>query len=98
MSARLASSCSRNGINAAAIETPEGPNIGLISSLSTFARINPLGFVETPYRKVRNGRVTKQIQYLTADDEDKVTIAQANAPIDEKGRFLRNRIKARYRS
>ncbi len=80
------------------IETPEGPNIGLISSLSTFARINPLGFVETPYRKVRNGRVTKQIQYLTADDEDKVTIAQANAPIDEKGRFLRNRIKARYRS
>ncbi|MFH0765659.1 MAG: DNA-directed RNA polymerase subunit beta, partial [Calditrichota bacterium] len=80
------------------IETPEGPNIGLISSLCTYARINSLGFVETPYRKVKNGRVTKQIQYLNADDEDKVIIAQANAPLNEKGEFLKPRIKARYRS
>ncbi|NQT34576.1 DNA-directed RNA polymerase subunit beta [bacterium] len=80
------------------IETPEGPNIGLISSLCTYARINPLGFVETPYRKVRNKRVTKQIHYLTADDEDKVVIAQANAPLNEKGEFIRDRVKARSRS
>ncbi|MDP8239422.1 MAG: DNA-directed RNA polymerase subunit beta [Candidatus Hatepunaea meridiana] len=80
------------------IETPEGPNIGLISSLSTYARINPLGFIEAPYRKVRNGKVSKQIQYLTADDEDKVIIAQANAPLNDKGEFILPRVKARYRS
>ncbi len=79
------------------IETPEGPNIGLISSLTTYARINDLGFVETPYLKVKNGRVTHEIEYLTADDEDRYVIAQANAPVDEKGKFLTNRIKARYR-
>ncbi len=79
------------------IETPEGPNIGLISSLCTYGRINELGFIETPYRKVRNGRATKQIEYLTADDEDKATIAQANAPINEKGEFLKDRVKARFK-
>ena len=80
------------------IETPEGPNIGLISSLCTYARINELGFVETPYRVVKAGRVTRQIEYLNADDEDHVIIAQANAVLNEKGEFTANRIKARYRS
>jgi len=80
------------------IETPEGPNIGLISSLCTYARINSLGFVETPYRKVKNGKATKQISYLNADDEDKVVIAQANAPLDRHGAFKKDRVKARYRS
>ncbi|HVE91544.1 MAG TPA: DNA-directed RNA polymerase subunit beta [Actinomycetota bacterium] len=70
------------------IETPEGPNIGLIGSLSSFARVNPYGFIETPYRKVENGRVTERIDYLTADKEDKYVIAQANATLDEKGRFV----------
>jgi len=79
------------------IETPEGPNIGLISSLSTYGRINELGFIETPYRKVKGGKVTKQIEYLTADDEDKYTIAQANAPLNEKGEFVRERVKSRYK-
>jgi DNA-directed RNA polymerase subunit beta len=69
------------------IETPEGPNIGLIGSLATYARINEFGFVETPYRKVQNGRVTDQIDYLTADEEDRHVIAQANAPLDGRGRF-----------
>ncbi|GAB4310657.1 MAG: DNA-directed RNA polymerase subunit beta [Candidatus Sumerlaeia bacterium] len=79
------------------IETPEGPNIGLINSLSTYARINPLGFIETPYRKVRNGRVTDEIEFLTADLEDNYHIAQANAPLDENGRFVRNQVLSRYR-
>ncbi len=70
------------------IETPEGPNIGLIGNLSTYARINEYGFVETPYRKVVNGRVTDQVDYLTADDEDLYVIAQANAPVDAKGHFI----------
>jgi DNA-directed RNA polymerase subunit beta len=70
------------------IETPEGPNIGLISSLCTFARINPFGFIETPYRKVKNSVVQNEIEYLTADHEDEFTIAQANAPLDDKGRFV----------
>ncbi len=80
------------------IETPEGPNIGLISSLTTYARFNNLGFVETPYRKVKNGKVTKQIEYLSADDEDKYVIAQANAPLDEDGSFKNERVKCRYRA
>ncbi|MBS1261814.1 MAG: DNA-directed RNA polymerase subunit beta [Calditrichaeota bacterium] len=80
------------------IETPEGPNIGLISSLTTYARFNQLGFVETPYRVVKNGRVTKQIKYLSADDEDKFVIAQANAPLSEDGSFARDRIKCRHRA
>jgi len=79
------------------IETPEGPNIGLISSLSTYARVNSFGFLETPYRKVVKGRVTREIEFLTAAEEDKYTIAQANAPIDEKGNYLNQLIKARKR-
>src|SRR5258708_29330955 len=63
------------------IETPEGPNIGLIGSLASFGRINPFGFVETPYRKVVDGIVTRQIDYLTADEEDRHIKAQANSPI-----------------
>jgi len=79
------------------IETPEGPNIGLISSLCVHARINDFGFIETPYRKVVNGRVTKDIEYLSATEEDSYTIAQVNAPIDEKGNFLNDRVKARQK-
>jgi DNA-directed RNA polymerase subunit beta len=79
------------------IETPEGPNIGLIGSLSTFGRINPFGFVETPYRKVENGRVTDKVEYLTADVEDRHVIAQANAPLDEQGRFVEERVLVRQR-
>ena len=80
------------------IETPEGPNIGLISSLCTYARINKLGFVETPYRKVTKGKVSRNIEYLNADDEDKLIIAQANAPLKDNGNFVRDFVKARYRS
>ncbi len=69
------------------IETPEGPNIGLIGSLATYARVNEFGFIETPYRKVSKGRVTSEIVYLTADEEEKYVIAQANAPVDKRGRF-----------
>ena len=71
------------------IETPEGPNIGLIGYLASFARINRFGFIETPYRKVATGRVTDEIVYLAADDEDTQVIAQANASVDESGRFQR---------
>jgi DNA-directed RNA polymerase subunit beta len=79
------------------IETPEGPNIGLIGSLSTYARINPFGFIETPYRKVdqENKKVTDEIHYLTADEEEGVVIAQANALLDENGWFVGNRVNAR---
>ena len=77
------------------IETPEGPNIGLISSLTIYSKVNSFGFLETPYRKVKDGRVTKEVVYLNADDEDKYTIAQANAPIDEKGNFINERVKCR---
>ena len=81
------------------IETPEGPNIGLITSLATFARINEYGFVEAPYRKVdkEKGIVTDEIVYMTADTEDEFVIAQANEPLDEKGHFLDKRVSARYR-
>ena len=79
------------------IETPEGPNIGLIGSLSTYGRINPFGFVETPYRKVKSGRVTDQIDYLTADEEDNFVIAQANAPLTEDGHFADDRVLVRQR-
>jgi DNA-directed RNA polymerase subunit beta len=80
------------------IETPEGPNIGLIASLSTFARVNEFGFIETPYRKIENGVVTGKIEYLTADQEDKYTIAQANTKIDEKsGKIMENMLFARFR-
>ncbi|MBW2030185.1 MAG: DNA-directed RNA polymerase subunit beta [Deltaproteobacteria bacterium] len=77
------------------IETPEGPNIGLIVSLSTYARVNEFGFVETPYREAENGRVTKNIQYLSALDEKDYPIAQANAPIDKKGHFIRDEAAVR---
>jgi DNA-directed RNA polymerase subunit beta len=79
------------------IETPEGPNIGLIASLSTYARLNRYGFVETPYRKVVNGRVTDEIQYLTADEEDRAIIAQANAELDGRGKFMSDRVVVRAR-
>ncbi|MGB9921082.1 MAG: DNA-directed RNA polymerase subunit beta [Moorellales bacterium] len=81
------------------IETPEGPNIGLIGSLTTYARVNEYGFIETPYRKVdkERGVVTNEIVYLTADEEEKYVIAQANAPLDEEGRFLKKRVNARFR-
>jgi DNA-directed RNA polymerase subunit beta len=77
------------------IETPEGPNIGLIGSLSTFAQVNPFGFIQTPYRKVTEGRVTEQIDYLTADEEDRFVIAQANAPLDDDGNFQEERVLVR---
>ena len=79
------------------IETPEGPNIGLITSLATFARINEYGFVEAPYRKVIDGKVTDEIEYMTADVEDGYTIAQANEPLGEDGTFLSKRVSARHR-
>jgi DNA-directed RNA polymerase subunit beta len=77
------------------IETPEGPNIGLIASLATHARINSFGFIEAPYRRVDKGLVQRKIEYLTADQEDAVTIAQANAPLDEEGRFKRKTVLSR---
>jgi DNA-directed RNA polymerase subunit beta len=77
------------------IETPEGPNIGLIGSLATFGRVNPFGFIETPYRKVIDGRVTDEIEYLTADEEDRYVKAQANTPIDDDGNFLAERVLGR---
>ncbi len=81
------------------IETPEGPNIGLITSLATFAQINEYGFVEAPYRRVdkETGRVTDEIVYMTADTEDEFIIAQANEPLDEEGHFLDKKVSARYR-
>jgi len=77
------------------IETPEGPNIGLIGSLATYARVNDYGFIETPYRKVANGRVTDEVVYLAADEEEEHVIAQANAAIDDKGNFLEGRVLVR---
>jgi DNA-directed RNA polymerase subunit beta len=77
------------------VETPEGPNIGLIASLATFARVNDFGFLETPYRKVEKGRVTNHIDYLTADREEQFIVAQANAPVDEKGHFTTQRVPCR---
>ncbi len=80
------------------IESPEGPNIGLISALTTFAIINEYGFVETPYRKVdkATGKVTDEVEYMTADTEDAYIIAQASEPLDEEGRFVNDRIRVRY--
>ena len=84
------------------IETPEGPNIGLISSLSTFARINEYGFIEAPYRKVikdadGNSLVTSEIEYMTADTEDRYVVAQANAPLTDDGHFAQKKVSARFR-
>jgi DNA-directed RNA polymerase subunit beta len=77
------------------IETPEGPNIGLIGSLASFGRINPFGFIETPYRKVVNGKVTETVEFLTADDEDRYVIAQANTQLNEDGSFQLDRVLVR---
>lgn len=79
------------------IETPEGPNIGLIGSLSTYARVNEYGFIETPYRRVVKGRATNEYEFLTADEEDKYIIAQANAKISPDGRFLEDKVWSRIR-
>ena len=81
------------------IETPEGPNIGLISSLCIYAKINNLGFIETPYRKAENGVVdldNDHVMFLTAEDEENMTVAQGNAPLDKNGKFIRNKVKARF--
>jgi len=77
------------------IETPEGPNIGLIGSLASYAKVNRFGFIETPYRKVENGQVGNKIEYLTATEEERFVIAQANAPLKEDGRFAANRVLVR---
>jgi len=77
------------------IETPEGPNIGLIASLSTFAQVNDYGFIETPYRVVKDGRVTDEVKYLSALEEERLVIAQANAPIDEQGHFVNEQVTVR---
>jgi DNA-directed RNA polymerase subunit beta len=79
------------------IETPEGPNIGLIASLSTFARVNAFGFIESPYQKVVDGRLTGSVEYLTADQEDNYKIAQANTPVDKNGKMTEPLVFARYR-
>jgi len=79
------------------IETPEGPNIGLISSLTIYARVNRYGFLETPYRKVARGKVSNNINYLTAEQEDVFTIAQANAPLTEQSKFVNERVKSRLK-
>ena len=84
------------------IETPEGPNIGLINSLACYARINEYGFVEAPYRKIdksdpKNPRVTDEVVYMTADEEDNYHVAQANEPLDEEGHFIRKNVSGRYR-
>jgi DNA-directed RNA polymerase subunit beta len=80
------------------IETPEGPNIGLISSLGIYARVNEFGFIESPYRKVENGRVTDDVEFLTADREEKFVIAQANSQLDARGRFEKETVAVRYRA
>lgn len=79
------------------IETPEGPNIGLISSLTIFTRVNSYGFLETPYRKVKEGKVSNSIDYLSADQEDEFVIAQANAPLDDQNRYVLDRVKCRLK-
>ena len=79
------------------IETPEGPNIGLISYLATFAKINKYGFIEAPYRRVVDGKVLDEVVYMTADQEDEFIVAQANEPLDEDGHFMRRKVMARYR-
>ena len=79
------------------VESPEGPNIGLISALSSFAVIDEYGFIETPYRKVVDGKVTDIVEYMPADEEDKYIIAQASEPLDEEGKFIHKRIRVRHR-
>jgi DNA-directed RNA polymerase subunit beta len=79
------------------IETPEGPNIGLISSLACYARVNEYGLIESPYRKVTNGRVSDEVEYLTADRENDLVVAQANTVLDKNNKFVASRILCRYR-
>ncbi len=79
------------------IETPEGPNIGLISYLATFAKINKYGFIETPFRKIENGKVLDEVVYMTADEEDDYVVAQANEPLDENNCFVNKKVNARFR-
>ncbi len=79
------------------IETPEGPNIGLIASMSCFARVNEFGFIETPYRKVTNGRVSDQVDYLAADQEENFIVSMANSPIDDKGNFTEKKVSVRFK-
>ena len=79
------------------IETPEGPNIGLISYLATYARINKYGFIEAPFRKVKNGKVLDEFEYMTADREDDLNVAQANEPLDENNNFINERVTIRYK-
>ena len=81
------------------IETPEGPNIGLINSFQRYAKVNKFGFIETPYRRVdhETGKVTDEIDYLTADEEDNYVVAQANALLDDEGKFLEDEVFARFR-
>ena len=77
------------------IETPEGPNIGLIGGLASYAQVNPFGFIESPYREVKDGRVTDEIKFLAADEEEEFVVAQANAPIDDEGKFINDRVLVR---
>ena len=77
------------------IETPEGPNIGLINSLATFARVNQYGFIESPYRRVENGKVTDEVVYMSAMEEARYTIAQANSELDDKGGFVNDLVSCR---
>jgi DNA-directed RNA polymerase subunit beta len=79
------------------IETPEGPNIGLITSMAAYARLNPYGFLETPYREIKNGKNTNHIMYISANEEDHNVVAQANAELDESGRFVEKMVSCRYR-
>ena len=84
------------------VETPEGPNIGLINSLASYARINQYGFIEAPYRKIdkadpKNPRVTDEVVYMTADEEDNYHVAQANEPLDEEGHFIHKNVSGRFR-
>ena len=92
---RSATSTSRTTAACVPIETPEGPNIGLIGALATYARVNKFGFIESPYRVVKNGTVTNEIVYLAADEEEEYVVAQANAKVDEKGHFSDDRVLVR---
>lgn len=77
------------------IETPEGPNIGLQGALATYARVNPYGFIETPYRRVKNGRVTDEVRYMAADEEEQYVIAEANTAINKDGTFVNAKVLVR---
>ena len=77
------------------IETPEGPNIGLINSLATYSKVNKYGFIESPYKKVQNGKIIDKIEYLSAIEEEKFTIAQANSPVSSDGSFIEELVSCR---